>query len=300
MEGFQEYVLAGKIASKVRENVTRTVKPGLKLIDICNMAEYTIRELGGQPAFPCNISINHIAAHYTPLINDEMVVPEESVVKIDIGVHVNGYIADTAITINFNDKYAPLVEAVREALDKAIETVRPGAPFSVTGKAIESTIKGYGFKPIVNLGGHSLGRFRVHAGESIPNVYDPLVTGRYEKGKAYAIEPFGTTGRGVVYEERLTTIYALVRPNLKRRLDPTSRKLLYAIMDRFKSLPFTERWLSDVVNDVKTLRRTLERLAKMGFLMKYPVLVERSGSVVAQFEHTVLVSDSGEVIVTTL
>jgi len=299
-EALRAYLEAGRIAARVREEAAKLVKPGTRLVEICEFVERKTIELGGKPAFPCNISINDVAAHYTPTIDDEGVIPDDAVVKLDLGVHVDGYIADTAVTIDTSGKWETLLEAVREALEKALETVRPGTRFAETGRVIAETITSYGYKPIVNLGGHSLDRYRIHAGESIPNMYDPTVPGKYRAGRAYAIEPFGTNGEGLVYEGDLVTIYALVRPTLRRRLDPFTRTVLEAIKERFYTLPFSERWLSDLTEDVTRLRRALQKLSKMGFLVKYPVLIERKHGIVAQFEHTVILTLDGEAIVTTL
>ena len=299
-EVVKSYIRAGEIAARVRDEAARSLKPGTRLLEFCERVESRIREMGGEPAFPCNISINEVAAHYTPLTGDEAVVPEASVVKIDVGVHVDGYIADTAVTVTFDERWEPLLEAVREALEKALETVRPGTRFAETGRVIAETIQRHGFKPIVNLGGHSLARYRVHAGESIPNAYEPLARGRYSTGRAYAIEPFGTNGEGLVREEpSIVAIYSLARTGLRRRLSEAEKRILSTVQQRYRTLPFAERWLSDVVPDVEVLRRSLRRLARMGFLTQYPVLIERRGGMVAQFEHTVLITDEGEVIVTT-
>jgi methionyl aminopeptidase len=303
MEGLDEeavkaYLEAGRIARIVREEAAKRVEAGLKVREFCEWVEDRIRELGGQPAFPCNIGINHVAAHYTPTLDDESVIPEEAVVKVDLGVHVDGYIADTAVTVDLSDKYSGLLEAVHEALDKALEAVAPNVKFSEIGRIIKSTIEARGFKPIVNLGGHSLARYRIHAGESIPNAYEPLLRGRFQCGKAYAIEPFGTNGAGVVEEAETVTIYALVRTGLRRRLDQTSRRVLDAITSRFKTLPFCERWLRDVA-DMEELRRSLRKLSRMGFLTRYPVLIEKKRGVVAQFEHTLIITDDCNVIITT-
>ena len=297
-EVLKKYIEAGRIAKSVREEAARRLEPETSVLEFCEWVEHRIVELGGRPAFPCNLSINEVAAHYTPLVGDELVIPEESVVKIDLGVHVDGYIADTAVTVSFSEKWVPLLDAVRDALEKALEVVAPDTKFSEVGRVIESTIKAYGFKPISNLGGHSLARFTIHAGESIPNVYEPFLRGRFGKGKAYAIEPFGTNGAGSVREGDTVAIYALVRPSLKRRLKEVQRRVLNAVKERFRTLPFTERWLRDVA-PVDELRSSLRKLARMGFLTQYPVLVEKGGGYVAQFEHTLVITDEGEVIVTT-
>ncbi len=297
-EVLRKYIEAGRIARIVREEAAKRIEPGVSVYEFCEWVENRIAELGGRPAFPCNLSINEVAAHYTPLIGDELRVPDESVVKIDLGVHVDGYIADTAVTVSFSDKWDTLLEAVRDALEKALGIVSPDTKFSEVGRVIESTIKAYGFKPISNLGGHSLARYTIHAGESIPNVYEPFLRGKFGKGKAYAIEPFGTNGAGSVREGDIIAIYALIRPNLRRRLNELQKRVLNAIKERFKTLPFAERWLKDIAQ-VDELRRALRRLASMGFLVQYPVLIEKSRGMVAQFEHTLVITNEGDVIVTT-
>lgn len=295
----KKYIEAGRIARIVRDEAVKLIEAGRRLIDVCEYVENRTKELGAAPAFPCNISVNEIAAHYSPLAGDESTIPENAVVKLDIGVHVDGYIADTAVTVSLDDKWTPLLEAVEEALSRAIELVKPGVKFAEVGKAIENVITSRGFKPITNLGGHSLARYTIHAGESIPNAYDVLARGRFSVGKAYAIEPFGTNGAGLVYEGELITIHALVRTSLRRRLDPRTRRVLEAIKERFRTLPFSERWLVDIERDVDVLRKSLRKLARMGYLVQYPVLIEKGRGIVAQFEHTVVITSSGEVIVTT-
>ena len=297
-EVLKKYIEAGRIARIVLEEAAKRIDVGVKLVDICEYAEKRIVELGGQPAFPCNISVNEVAAHYTPRVGDESTVPEGAVVKLDIGVHVDGYIADTATTVVLDPAYEKLAEAVREALEKALEKVRKGVAFYTISKTIESVIRSYGYKPIVNLGGHSLDRYVVHAGESIPNAADPLLKGSFKAGKVYAIEPFATTGVGYVEEGDIVTIYALHQTKLRRRLTPFEKKMLAYIASKFRTLPFTERWLVKDLGDVDKIRVALARLAKMGFLIQYPILVEKSRGIVAQFEHTIVVLEDN-VIVTT-
>ncbi len=295
------YIKAGRIACRVRNEAVKLVKPGVKLFDLCTRVETMIRELGGEPAFPCNISINEVAAHYTPMWGDESVVPEDAIVKIDIGVHVDGYIADTAATVDLSGRYAALLDAAREALEAAIREVKPGVPFQRIGALVEKVIRSKGFKPVANLTGHSLGRYLVHAGETIPNVDEPI-PGAFRAGRAYAIEPFATDGAGLVYEREPVTIYSLnpERPSIRAmRIRPPERKLLSEIAQRFKTLPFTERWLEpSKYGGVDKLRLALRKLWRAGALIGYPILVERNGGMVAQFEHTILVLED-EVIVTT-
>jgi len=274
------------------------VKPGVKLEEVAEKVESYIRELGGQPAFPLNISINEVAAHRTPMIGDDEVIPEESVVKVDIGVHFNGYIADTAVTLVFNDKYNKLAEAAADALEKALLAVGPGVRFSKVGAVIETTIKKHGYKAIKNLSGHSLDQYTIHAGDVIPNFKDPLSYGKFKVGRAYAIEPFATNGEGVVVDLKQAQIFVLRKSRPGFGLTREERELLGVVVDRFKSLPFCERWLRDVISDVGRLRNVIRGLVRKKYLRQYPVLVERKAGLVTQFEETVYISKDG-VIVTT-
>ncbi len=298
-EIIKKYREAGRIAVLVREEAEKIVEPGALLLDICEKLEKKIVELGGKPAFPLNISINEVAAHYTSPVDDTTTIPYDSVVKIDIGVHVDGYIADTAFTISFSEKWQRLLDAVKDALERALETVKPGVRFAETARVIETSIKKYGYNPIVNLSGHSLSRYRVHAGESIPNIYTPAIPGKYQAGRAYAIEPFGTNGIGVVQEGEIVQIYSLVRWSLKRKLSSETKKILEIIKTDYNTLPFAERWLVGIENDINLLRKTLIRLSRMGFLARYPVLVEKKKGIVAQFEHTVIIVEKSDPIITT-
>ncbi len=298
-EELKSYIRAGEIAARVRDYAERIAKPGMKILDLAETVERKIVELGGKPAFPCNISINHEAAHRTPIIGDELIIPEDSVVKIDIGVHVNGYIADTAVTVSFNPRYEALLNAVREALERALKVVSAGVRFSEVGRTVENTLKSYGYKPIKNLSGHSLDRYIIHAGESIPNYHELISLSRFKSNRAYAIEPFGTDGRGFVVESDTITIYALWKTGKVKGLTLDEKRVFMNIRERFKTLPFTERWLTDVFNgDVERLRKSLNRLLEKKVIYGYPILVEAGKGMVAQFEHTVLVLDR-EVIVTT-
>jgi len=292
------YLRAGEIAYRVKKNAVKLVKPGSKIIEIAESIEKEIRELGGSPAFPVNISINEIAAHRTPYIGDSEVIPDESVIKVDIGVHVNGYIADTAITVVLDEKLIPLSEAAQGALLKALRSVKPGVKFKEIGRVIENTVRKAGFKVIKNLSGHSLGHYMIHSGEVIPNYNDPFVLGRFKTGRAYAIEPFVTTGKGMVKEVKgKIQIYSLRRVRGKPLSEP-EHKVLSEIIRRFKTLPFCERWLADI-SSVPDLRKSLASLARKGYLNQYPVLVEVARGLVTQFEETILVTHDGSVIVTT-
>lgn len=289
---------AGEIAKKVRNYAEKYVKPGMKLLDIAERLESLIRELGGEPAFPVNISINEIAAHYTPTINDETTVPENALVKIDIGVHVDGFIADTATSITFNPIHEPLVEASRKALEKALSVIKPDIRAYEIGRIIEETIRSMGFQPIRNLAGHSIDKYVIHSGLSIPNHFDKTASWKLKAG-AYAIEPFATTGIGLVKEDSVITILGLKPGKLRVRLSNNEKKVVDFIWSTRRSLPFCERWLKHMFSSVLGLRGVLSSLIRKGMLITYPVLVEKTKGIVSQFEHTILINGK-EIIVTTL
>lgn len=293
-EAIKYYLKAGEIARRVLEETIKLVKPGVKVLELCEFSERKIREYGGRPAFPTNISINHIAAHYTSPINDETVIPEDSVVKVDVGVHVNGFIADTAKTVVLNPNYEYMTEAVELALENAITIIKPGVRISEISRIIEETIRRYGFKPIRNLSGHELKRYILHAGVSIPNV-KTFTLEKIKTWHAYAIEPFATNGAGYVKDMKDTYIFSLRR--VKRVQAGLEEKIVTRIKDEFKNLPFSERWLIELAEPDK-LKKALKSLLKKGILQGYPVLVEAMNGIVVQAEHTVLVTDK-EVIVTT-
>lgn len=298
-EVISKYLKAGDIAWRVKQFLYSYVKPGMKLLELANTTENMIRELGGEPAFPINISINSIAAHKTPLLDEvDSAITEDDVVKIDIGVHVDGYIADTAITLCYNDKLNNLVEASKEALEKSLKVINEGVRFSAVGKVIEETAKKYGFKPIRNLGGHSLDRYVIHAGDVIPNYGDVMQLGKFRRGMAYAIEPFISTGNGYVVEGSEVSIYALSKTKFKGLTTQEVHVVNY-ILSRFKTLPFCERWFSELGFSLNDLRTILYSLKLKNMLREYPVLIESlPKAYISQFEETVLIT-SKEVIITT-
>jgi len=286
---------AGRIARKAREKALSIVREGVSLIEICSLLEGLILDEGAKPAFPCNICINDVAAHYTPTIGDTSIIPPRSLVKVDIGVCVEGYIADTAITISFDSYLQPMVEAVNSALLEAVKTVKPGVQTSTIGGLIQRVITSRGFKPIRNLTGHEIARYNLHAGLSIPNIQ----TARSEKlqlNHVYAIEPFATTsdGGGEVVSSKITTIYRLNVEKFKLKKLEEEEKLLELIYERFNTLPYTPRWIPDF----ERFSRIHERIAKMGKIYSYPVLVERKGKPVAQAEHTIIVTEKGCEVIT--
>lgn len=296
LEGFESYIKAGQIASTVRKAIKSIVRENMSILKLCEDVENAIRSLGGEPAFPCNVGVNYVAAHYTSPINDESIIPPNSTVKIDFGVHVNGYIADTAITVNFNPELDFLVQAAEEALEKAIESIRPGVKYSDIGSIIEDTVRKYGCKPIKNLCGHSMDKYQIHAGVSIPNVRS-IQFGRFGFNGVYAIEPFTTVqgADGEVVDGPSGNIYRLLK--LKPPKNDLARSLFELIKAKCYTLPFTPRWFikascSGGFNEI------FEFLVKSKHVVSYPILIEKSRKPIAQAEHTVVISN-GDVVVTT-
>lgn len=294
-DAIAKYRKAGNLAGRAREYGASLVKPGAKLLDVAEAVERFIRDNGGAPAFPCCISLDADAAHDTPGVLDERVFVEGQVAKVDCGVHVDGYIGDTAITVEVGtSKFDDLAQTTRDALANALQVVKPGVAVEDISRAIESTIRGRGYKPIVNLTGHSVDQYVQHAGVSIPNVAQ-TARGRLTPGMAVAIEPFSTTGAGKIRDTRGGHIYHFMGARPVR--DPVARDALRYIHDHHPKLPFAERWVANAVpaDRVAYAMRLLERA---GAVKQYPVLHEIGDGQVTQFEHTVLILDN-EAVVTT-
>jgi methionyl aminopeptidase len=287
MDYLQCYQKAGQIASEVRETARTTNHIGKTLLDICYSLENKIKVLGGLPAFPVNVSLNEVAAHYTAEPYDETEVRDGDVLKIDIGVQIDGYIADTAVTVCYNSKYDPLVRASEAALAEAVRYATANARVSEIGKVIENTIVKLGFKPIQNLSGHSLGQYTIHAGKSIPNIRTIGSSFGLLENQAYAIEPFVTTknGHGVVFEGKTKNIFAI--RSRKPSKDKKADSILETIWNTYKSLPFAARWLMDRYEATDVLNSIDVLIAKKN-IHAYPILVETQGQIVTQSEHTII------------
>ena len=293
--GRNEYIKAGKIAATVREKVRTMNLAGKSALEVCEMVEADIKNAGAQCAFPVNVSINEIAAHYTAEPNDGLIIKDEDTVKIDLGAHINGYIADTAVTVNGDSRYAEIVQTAEEALSAAMSIVKADAKTRDIGKTIEGVIKKNSCKPIVNLTGHSLGQYTIHAGKSIPNTWS-IRSSNLTKDEAYACEPFVTTsdGMGFVRDGKIKNIFALVsRKNTK---DDAANEMLKYIWDNFNALPFARRWLEKW--EPSESEQLLKTLIKTKSVHAYAVLVEASGKRVAQAEHTFIAEDDGATITT--
>ncbi len=260
----EEYREAGRILERVMKEWMRRIEKGMNDRVVAEEIERALRT----PAFPCNLSKDREAAHYTPYEGR----PLEGVVKVDCGVHVDGYIADAAFTLDLTGEYGKLVEAAERALEEAVKSIKPGVRLKEVGERVERVVRSYGFKPVVNLGGHSIGRYTLHGGKFVPNV--GRGEGVVSEGDVLAVEPFVSTGRGFVVEGNQVEIFSLRKTSA-----------MVGTLARFKGLPFARRWLSD-----RELL-TLTLLRKRGMVEEYPVLVDTG--IVAQAETTVIVEKDG-------
>ncbi len=282
-EQYEKHREAGAILSQVRSEAIERVEVGASHLEVAEFAEERIRELGGKPAFPVNISIDEEAAHATPSIDDESTFGEE-MINIDIGVHIDGWLADTAVTIDHSGN-PELAEASEQALEAAIEVVEPGVETGEIGAEIEDVIEGYGFNPVVNLTGHGLGHWEQHTSPNIPNrAVSQGAT--LEAGDVVAIEPFATDGGGKVTEGASEEIFGLDREGTVRNRQ--ARDALEQITEEFRTLPFATRWLE---TDRATM--ALRRLKRNNIVHGYPVLKEDDGFLVSQKEHTLIVTENG-------
>jgi len=291
-----DYNQAGKIAAEVREMVRAKNYVGRSVYEICEEVENEIIKRGAKCAFPVNVSINEIAAHYTAEPNDPIIITDSDLVKIDLGAQINGYIADTAVTICQDTQFDGLIKTAEDALSNAMSIIKVGIKASDIGRVIEKTIKQSGFKPIANLSGHSLDQYTIHAGKSIPNIWS-IGGFSLSENTAYACEPFVTTekGGGFVRNGKIKNIFAI--NSRKKTKNDEADKLLDYIWEKFNMLPFALRWITKDWEEKKA-RDLLEQLINKKAVQAYPVLIEINEQKVAQAEHTFIPNENG-VIVTT-
>ena len=287
-------VRSGEIAARVLKETSEMIEPKVKIIKICTAAEKKIRDYGGIPAFPCNVSVNHIAAHSTSPKGDRSEIPEFGLVKLDIGVHVDGYITDTALTVDIDGTLEGFIAATEDALDESIAMMHPTVSLGDIGANIERVIKDYGLRPISNLTGHNIKRYQLHAGKQVPNT---KIRGlpRVEVGEYYAIEPFATSGIGTVVDSDYVYIFA--NTGLDIQLTGIKETLRTYLLEKYGPLPFASRWIGssrkdvDIVDEIRTLIRA-------NAIRGFPLQMEKKGRPVSQAEHTVFVSEEGPVVLT--
>lgn len=291
----EKYVEAGRVASEALTLGADRIAEGVLLLDVAEAVEAFIRDEGADPAFPCNLSLNQDAAHFSPGPGDETTFERGDLVKIDVGAQVDGYIGDNALTVEVGTtQHKALREASLEALNAAVGVVRAGTVVREIGAAIESTIRGFGFQPIVNLSGHSVEQYVQHAGLRIPNVAqgDEVL----EAGQAIAIEPFATNGQGRVRDGDGGNIYHLRSPRPQR--NKHAKAALSYIEEHHADLPFAGRWVAEAV-DPRKVPFAMRLLERTGALKQYAILREAGDGLVSQHERTVLVEEDGCTVTTT-
>ena len=300
------YIKAGKIVSDIRGEASKMIKDGTLVIDLVEYVESEILKSGAEIAFPCNVSINEIAAHYTSPANDETKFKAGDMVKLDLGAMVDGYIADSAITViadgNIDENYTQdeinlheeIVEASAAGLEAAISTVRAGVEVSKIGAAVHEAIAEYHLNPIFNLTGHSLEQNNLHAGISIPN-YDNHDGYVLDEGQAIAIEPFATNGEGIVNDAPGNYIFSYIA-NKPFRMRSTQKVLKY-IQQNNPYVPFSGRWITDELG-VRRGNIALKQLSDAMAIYPYAPLREKKDCFVSQKEHTVIVEKEGCTVTT--
>ena len=303
------YEKPGKIVSKVRGMAVNKVEENMKVLDLVEFVEEEIKKLGGEPAFPCNISINEITAHYTSPHNDQSILRMGDLVKIDLGAHIDGYIADSAVTVlvggdgaessmfhsNLDvDLQLKMIETAQEALENAISIIKSGVELEKIGKVVEDTVNAKNLSPISNLSGHSIDRWILHSGLSIPNMKGENKH-RIMEGDVLAIEPFVTNGVGRVTDMKEAYIFRFLRDRPLRMVQ--ARKLLDFIEQNFKNLNFAERWVQNRFNG-RQFNLAMKQLISSRALYPFHLLKEKSDARVTQAEHTVIVESEGCQIIT--
>lgn len=300
-EWIESYIKAGKAVIAAKKLAEKLIEPGASYLEIANKCEEEIIDQGCQLSFPINMSLNELAAHYSPTIDDSTIVPNKGLLKIDLGSHYNGYIADSAITFNIDKdtKLQNYIDAAQEALDGAIEIFKPGTKLYEIGEVIANIIHNHGLRPIKNLGGHELKQYNLHAGPFVPNVKDLSHKEVIKPGDAYACEPFSTSGKGLVTNGNKSYIYRFAR-RIKKNLPYEELNYMKKIEDLTKNLPFSPRLLEkhNIIPKNK-IQRTIEAFKRKKILDHYPILVEITGAPVAQQEHTIIIDMDGNPIVTT-
>lgn len=288
-----EYTKAGEIAKKITEYAKSIIKPDMLLTEIVEKINKEIEKNKAKPAFPVNLSINEVAAHYHPTLEDE--TKANGLLKVDIGIEVNGFIADTAFSLDLTKekKYTDLIKASQEALENALKLVESDPSLSEIGNTIQETISKKGFSPVINLSGHSLAPYTIHAGITIPNSENNS-THKLPEG-AYAIEPFATTGEGKVIDGPPSNIYAIINPRTPR--SPSARAILEYVWEEHQTLPFSLLELQKIFGNISRL--AIRELVQQGIVHDYPQLIEITRHPVSQAEHTFLKLPDGTIKITT-
>jgi methionyl aminopeptidase len=291
MDTREKYIEAGKIAATALKYGAEHIQIGKSLLSATDAAEQKVLDMGGEFAFPPQISLNEIAAHYCAEPNDETIFKKGDLAKIDVGVMIDGYVGDNALTVNLGDN-EKLVKASRDALNNVLELIKPGITLSEIGKTIQDTITKAGYSPVKNLSGHGVNQYVYHDKPSIPN-YDTGDKTELQAGQVIAIEPFASTGSGIIFESAHSNIFSMRKKKPVRNL--ITRNVLKEIL-KYKDMPFTTRWLTKTI-PLPKVNFAIRELLQHGVINSYPPLPDTEKGLISQAEHTVMVED--EPIVTT-
>jgi methionyl aminopeptidase len=289
MEKREALLKSGKIVAEGLQLGKQLCKPGKNILELLSEVEQFIHDQGAELAFPAQISIDNVAAHWCAEPDDKTEFAEGQLVKLDIGAQIDGWIADSAISIDLSkdNKHAALIKAAEDARDKAVAIAKPGTTLGEIGKVIQDTITEAGFSPVKNLGGHGLGQYTVHTDPRVPNI-DTKDDTVLKEGMVIAIEPFASTGEGHVHEQEYGNIYAL---SGKARVRGNFARKALKIIQKRKGLPFSLHWLANEMGEGPA-RFGLKEIYNSGeALTVYPPLVDTEGSFVSQAEHSVIVEE---------
>jgi methionyl aminopeptidase len=290
----QNFIHAGVLAKEVRAYGKSLIQKGATYMDVVAKIRQKIADFGARPAFPPQIALNDVAAHFLPQPGEDVVFTDQ-IIKLDVGICYEGAIGDCAATIDLSGKYQGLIDAAEAALLKAEQSIRVGQPVREIGKIIEETLSSHGCVPIKNLSGHGLGEYKIHTPPIIPN-YEDRSNAIIKPGMTFAIEPFATNGEGLIYEGGIATIFGVVASRPIRT--PIARSLLAKIRT-FLGLPFAIHDLIDKEWPLPSVKEGLDGLIQAGVVIGYPPLIEKGHGMVAQAENSVLVDENGNVVITT-
>jgi methionyl aminopeptidase len=291
MEDLAAWRRAGVVAAQALEYGRTLIKDGATIRDVCDKVDAKVVALGARPAWPTQVALDEVAAHFTPDPGDDAVF-DGDLVCLDVGAHVDGCIGDNATTVDLSGRHTHIVKASEEALRNAIRTVAVGVTLGEIGRVIQDTIESHGLKPIRNLSGHGISPWVIHDSPTVPNFGND--DERVLQGdQVIAIEPFATDGMGLIQEAGQANLFAVVADRPVR--NPLAREVLATVRSEYRSLPFTTRWLSPRFGPGKS-RLALAELKRNGIVHAYPPLVEKGKGMVAVFEKTLYVGDKVEVL----